>query len=80
MAGLTGVDVVRRLVDRKATYPIILVSGYPPVQQSVQECLDEAPNISFLRKPFTSEELYGEICKHLATSDNPQQQGWNGEP
>lgn len=66
MPGLTGEALVRRLVERKAQYPIIVTSGWPPTENWVRRYGDMNLNISLLRCPFTSEQLYRQICQHLS--------------
>lgn len=79
MPELDGEEIVRRLVDRKANYPIIVVLGWPPREQWVRNYADTNSNITFLRKPFPLEQLYGELSKHLGASDNSQPQFRNSE-
>ena len=67
MPRLTGHDIVSRLVDKRVSYPIIVVSGYPPVEKWVQEYTSKNSQISYLRKPFTSNQL----CE-LISKQNPQ--------
>lgn len=47
-----GEEIIRRLLDRKASYPIILVSSSPPVEKCVQECAAGGLNVMFLGMPF----------------------------
>ena len=61
MPGLTGEGLVRRLVERKAQYPIIVTSGWPPTEDWVRRCGDMNLNISLLRCPFTFEQLYKQL-------------------
>ena len=56
MPELLGEDIVCRLMARKATFPILVVSGYLSAEV-VLGWFPGTPNISFLRKPFTSEPL-----------------------
>ena len=65
MPGLTGEDLVRRLGERKAQYPIIVTSGWPPTEGWVRRHGDMNLNISLLRCPFTSEQLYKQLYRHL---------------
>lgn len=61
-----GEEIVRRLMAKPATYPILVVSGYLSADV-VLGWFPGALNISFLRKPFTSEQLYAEVGKHFPT-------------
>ncbi len=65
MPGLTGEEIVRRLMGRQVTYPILVVSGWSPTEQWVRECAQTFPDITFLGKPFTMEQLYTTISQHL---------------
>jgi two-component system response regulator (stage 0 sporulation protein F) len=65
MPGLTGEDIVRRLIDRKAAYPIIVVSGWGPTEEWARAYTDKKPNITFLGYPFTVEQLYESLSKYL---------------
>ena len=62
-----GEEIVRRLMARKATLPILVVSGLLSADD-VLSWFPAAPNISFLQKPFSAEQLYAEIEKHFATN------------
>ena len=64
---LNGQNLVRRLVERKVAYPIIVVSGWPPTEKWVERYANQNPQIAFLRKPFTQEQLYAELSKHLGS-------------
>lgn len=70
MPELLGEEIVRRLMARRATFPILVVSGYlsPEV---VLGWFPGAPNISFLRKPFTFEQLYADINNLFVTRYQP---------
>jgi len=67
MPDLTGEDLVRRLVENGAPPPIIVTSGWPPTEQWVREYADKNVNIALLRSPYTSEQLYKELCRQLGT-------------
>ncbi len=58
MAGMTGREIVGRLVERKATFPIIVGGGWPATEEWVRECANENPNVVFLPYPFSPEQLY----------------------
>ena len=74
MPDLCGEDIVRRLMARDATYPILVVSGYLSAEY-VLGWFPGAPNISFLRKPFSAEQLQTEIEKHFVPGPSPRQRG-----
>ena len=70
MPELLGEDIVRRLMERKATFPILVISGYLTTDV-VLGWFPGAASISFLRKPFTSEELFVEVEKHFVATATP---------
>lgn len=67
MPGPTGEDLVRWLVQRQVPYPIIVTSGWPPTEQWVRNYTETNPNITFLRCPFTTDELCKQLRQHLPT-------------
>lgn len=65
MPGMTGVDLVRALRERRPSLPALYLSGYAQVHG-----LDEAdPTLrgSFLKKPFTAEELVARVEELFTT-------------
>ena len=62
-----GEEIVRRLMARNVSYPILVVSGYLSADD-VLSWFPAAPNISFLQKPFDPGQLHAEIKKHFATT------------
>ncbi len=62
-----GEEIVRRLMARNVSYPILVVSGYLSVDD-VLSWFPAAPNISFLQKPFSAEQLYAEIKRYFVTN------------
>jgi len=54
MSRLSGKEILQRLLDRKATYPIILMSGMETTDllMWVRECASRGLNIKFLNLPF----------------------------
>jgi len=57
MPGLRGKEIVRRLLDQKATLPIIVISAFEPAEQWVQDYANEGLNVRFLAMPWTIEEV-----------------------
>ncbi len=57
MSGLRGKDIVQRLMDRKVTYPIIVISAYEPEKLWVREFASKGLNVSFLAMPFDFKSL-----------------------
>src|ERR1700733_10775631 len=67
MPDSTGEDLVRQLAETGVPYPIIVTSGWPLTEQWVREYADKNLNITLLRSPFTSEQLYKELSKQLGS-------------
>jgi len=64
MPYISGEQIVRALMGRKATYPILVVSGFLS-GDVVRGWFPDAPNVAFLRKPFTAQQLVDEVEKHF---------------
>jgi PrsW family intramembrane metalloprotease/Response regulator receiver domain len=64
-SGMSGWEMLPRLAIRKVKYPILVVSKAAK-EKDVRECAGSELNISFLQKPFTLEQFYGELYKHLS--------------
>ena len=60
-----GYDLVKRLVEKKVNYPIIIASGLG--SEMWREFTDKNSNVTFLGKPFTNEQFYEELSKHLGS-------------
>src|SRR5665213_55549 len=71
MGELSGEEIVRRLIEQKVAYPILVMSGWSPAEKWVKSFANKKPNISFLQKPFTTEQLHAEISKLLGRNDKP---------
>lgn len=52
MPRLKGKEIVQRLADKKAAYPIIVNSALEPNQEWVREFASQGMNISFMPLPF----------------------------
>jgi len=70
---LSGEEIVRRLIEQKVAYPILVMSGWSPAEKWVKSFANKKPNISFLPKPFTTEQLHAEISKLLGRDDKDSQ-------
>jgi len=57
MPVLRGEEIGRRLLDRKATYPIIVTSAFDPTEDWVREFASRGLNVRFLVMPFTIEDV-----------------------
>jgi DNA-binding response OmpR family regulator len=56
-----GEGVVRRLVDRGVSYPILLLSGWPPSEIWAERMKAEYRKFAFLTNPFTPAEFHREL-------------------
>ncbi len=52
MGELSGEEIVGRLIEQKATYPILVMSGWAPTEKWVKSFANKKPNISFLSEAF----------------------------
>jgi TPR repeat protein len=57
MPVLRGEEIGRRLLDRKATYPIIVTSAFDPTEVWVREFASRGLNVRFLAMPFSIEDV-----------------------
>jgi DNA-binding response OmpR family regulator len=64
MPQMSGEEIVRRLMERKSTYPILVVSGFL-TEKVVLGWFPGASNITFLRKPFALDQLWAELNKYF---------------
>jgi DNA-binding NtrC family response regulator len=75
MPGLHGKEMLQSLLERKAAYRIVVMSGLVEFEQTVQEFARCGLNVRFLPKPFTIES-FREALKGLNLSGflilNPQ--------
>jgi len=66
--GRSGYELLSLLTKRKAKYPILVLSGSltkEGYESKVRQLAGSDLNISFLKKPFTTEQLYAELSKHI---------------
>jgi CheY-like chemotaxis protein len=68
MGKLDGEDIVRRLADRKAAYPIIVIQGYPEREQWVLDCVKRGEDVTLLRAPYRAESLVRAVESGLRIS------------
>jgi DNA-binding NtrC family response regulator len=72
---LTGNVFIERLKNRNVPYPIIM-HFHDLSELWVREHDGKIPNVSFLKRPFTSHQLYEELSRHLGS----RLQFRNGKP
>lgn len=71
--GMNGWEMLPLLAQRKVKYPILVTSGYAQ-EKDVRQCAGPDLVVSFLQKPYTSEQFWGELFKHLGPGDNLSKQ------
>lgn len=67
MPDMTGLELVRRLKERGAPHPIIVITGHGDVPLAVEAM--KAGVVDFLEKPFDDDALLGSIRTALASGD-----------
>jgi FixJ family two-component response regulator len=65
MAGMTGLELQDRLIERKSPLPIVFITGHGDVPMAVQTMKKGA--MDFIQKPFKEEELRGPGGAHART-------------
>jgi two-component system response regulator FixJ len=65
MPGLTGLELVRELRARGATFPVVVMTGHGDIPLAVEAM--KAGVLDFIEKPFEDEHLIGSIRAALAT-------------
>ena len=65
MPWLSGYDIVGRLADRKAAFPIIVTSAWSGTEEWVKEFARRGLRISYLSAPFDIKTFYQHMSHHL---------------
>ena len=65
MPGMSGLELHRKLIEKKYDLPVVFVTGHANVQMAVGAMQTGAVN--FLEKPFREQELWDSIRKALET-------------
>lgn len=71
--GKSGYQLLSLLAQRKARFPVLVLSGSLSREGYVNRAREYAGpdlSVSFLPKPFTSEQLYAELSKHFGPGEN----------
>ena len=71
MPGLDGLDVQRRLDDRGATLPVVILTGHGDIAMAVQAM--RAGAADFLEKPVSRDRLLESIARAIDTDRNARQ-------
>ena len=67
MPEMSGLDLVRRLKEQGALWPVIVITGHADVPLAVEAM--KAGVADFIEKPFDDEQLLGAIRAALAAGD-----------
>lgn len=70
--GKSGFELLALLAERKVKYPILVLSGSLAIagyQSKVRQVIGSDLNVSFLKKPITTEQLYAELSKAVLKTD-----------
>ena len=75
MPGISGLDLLKNIKDRKSIAKVIMVTGYPTIKTAVQSVKMGA--FDYLPKPFTPAELRSLVSRAFkaAASDEKGEQG-----
>jgi len=65
MPGMTGLELVRKLKDQGAGFPVVVMTGHGDVPLAVEAM--KAGVVDFIEKPFSNEEFIAAITSALAT-------------
>lgn len=66
MPGMSGLELQEKLIERKATLPIIFITGHGDVPMAVNTMKKGA--VDFIEKPFNEAELRALVARMLAQS------------
>ena len=67
MPEVNGIELVRRLMEKGSTLPVIVITGHGDVPLAVEAM--KAGVVDFLEKPFDDGSLLGAITLALSTGD-----------
>jgi DNA-binding NtrC family response regulator len=70
MPKMNGLELLRRLADKKAPYPIFAAFGYYE-EQRVREFANRGLNVTFFSKPFDLRPVWRELEKYFGPSNQP---------
>lgn len=71
MPGLNGLELQEYLTDKEISLPIVFITGYGSVPESVKAM--KAGAVDFLQKPFSDEDLLEAIARALDTNRRTRQ-------
>jgi len=72
MPGLNGLELQAYLIERKTVFPIVFITGYGTVPDSVRAM--KAGAVDFLQKPFSDEDLLAAVSNAVETDRRAKQE------
>jgi two-component system, LuxR family, response regulator FixJ len=72
MAGMSGLDLLQKLNARKASLPVVAITGHADIPLAVRAMQEGA--VTFLEKPCQEQELWQAISQALAIERNQHAQ------
>ena len=67
MPGMSGLELQERLIEMKASIPIVFITGHGDIPMAVEAMRRGA--VDFIRKPFRDQELLDRIHEALSVDD-----------
>jgi DNA-binding response OmpR family regulator len=62
-------EMLQLLAAKKVKFPILVHSGVA-TEEEVRQCAGFDLTLSFLKKPYTAEQFYAELSRHLGHGNN----------
>ena len=72
MAGMSGLDLLKKLKSRNALLPVVVITGYADVPMAVRAMQEGA--VTFLEKPCQEQQLWQAISQALEIEQNQHAQ------
>lgn len=72
MPGMSGLELLRWLKDRKASIPVLMLSGLADISIAVEAMKNGA--VDFTEKPFNARALLAVVKKYLAENEQSSQE------
>jgi two-component system, LuxR family, response regulator FixJ len=71
MPGITGIELLQRLRDRKIDWPVIVMTGHGDVSLAVEAIKSGA--MDFIEKPYPHDELLGAVRSALMNANDARE-------
>jgi two-component system response regulator FixJ len=72
MPGITGIELLQRLRDRKIDWPVIVITGHGDVSLAMESI--KAGAMDFIEKPYPHDELLGAVRSALVDTNNAREE------